>query len=67
VVVRREICQGLLGCDTMLCCCLHVQDEDRQQDPSKHWYPTEILHGIINQKSLTSVFTDVKTSNLALE
>jgi hypothetical protein len=36
----------------------------RQYGPLKRCYPATTLHGVTIQKTLTSVFTAVKTSNL---
>jgi hypothetical protein len=38
----------------------------RQHGPLKLWYPTTTLHGLTTQKTLTWIFTAVKTSALAL-
>jgi len=36
----------------------------RQHRPLKCWYPTAKLHGITTQKTLSWIFTTMKTSNL---
>jgi hypothetical protein len=50
---------GLLGCDAMLCC---GRIPMLQRSILPHQYPTTTLHGCTAQKTLTWIFTSVKTS-----